>query len=142
MPELILTNVTLKGALALLILAAAVYSFISEKLPPDMTALLAIIALLLTGALTPAEAFADFSHPATISVAAVLALSAGIERTGALSFLARRLLAPAGHSELLLTIVIMSVIGGLSAFINNTAAVAIFNPVVLEVRRRQTTRQQ
>ena len=33
-------------------------------------------------------------HPATISVAAVLALSAGIERTGALSFLARRLLAP------------------------------------------------
>jgi di/tricarboxylate transporter len=80
MPELILTIVTLKGALTLLILAAAVYSFISEKLPPDMTALLAIIALLLTSVLTPPEAFAGFSHPATISVAAVLALSAGIER--------------------------------------------------------------
>ncbi len=136
MLELILTTVTLKGALALLILAAAVYSFVSEKLPPDVTALLAIIALLLTGVLTPAEAFAGFSHPATISVAAVLVLSAGIERTGALSFLARRLLAPIGHSELLLTIVIMFVIGGLSAFINNTAAVAIFIPVALEVCRR------
>jgi di/tricarboxylate transporter len=136
MPELILTSVTLKGAMTLLILVAAVYSFISEKLAPDVTALLAIIALLLTGVLTPAEAFAGFSHPATISVAAVLVLSAGIERTGALSFLARRLLAPIGHSELLLTIVIMLVIGGLSAFINNTAAVAIFIPVVLEVCRR------
>jgi di/tricarboxylate transporter len=86
MLELILPNVTLKGALALLILVAAVYSFISEKLPTDVTALLAIIALLLTGVLTPAEAFAGFSHPATISVAAVLVLSAGIERTGAHPF--------------------------------------------------------
>jgi di/tricarboxylate transporter len=136
MLDLILTSVTLNGALALLILLAAVYCFISEKLATDVTALLAIIALLLTGVLTPAEAFAGFSHPATISVAAVLVLSAGIERTGALSFLARRLLAPIGHSELLLTVVIMLVIGGLSAFINNTAAVAIFIPVVLEVCRR------
>ncbi len=136
MPELILTSITLKGALTLLILVAAIYSFISERLPPDVTALLVIIALLLTGVLTPLEAFAGFSHPATISVAAVLVLSAGIERTGALSFLARRILAPIGHSELLLTIVIMLVIGGMSAFINNTAAVAIFIPVVLEVCRR------
>ncbi len=136
MPDLILTSITLKGALTLLILVAAIYSFISERLPPDVTALLAIIALLLTGVLTPTEAFAGFSHPATVSVAAVLVLSAGIERTGVLSFLARRLLAPIGHSELLLTIVIMFVIGGLSAFINNTAAVAIFIPVVLEVCRR------
>jgi di/tricarboxylate transporter len=136
MPELILTSITLKGALTLFILFAAIYSFISEKLSPDVTALLAIIALLLTGVLTPADAFAGFSHPATVSVAAVLVLSAGIERTGALSFLARRLLAPIGGSELLLTVVIMFVIGGLSAFINNTAAVAIFIPVVLEVCRR------
>jgi hypothetical protein len=58
------------------ILIAAVYSFIGEKLAPDVTALLAILALLLTGVLTPAEAFAGFSHPAMISVAAVLAPSA------------------------------------------------------------------
>ncbi|MGH9766811.1 MAG: SLC13 family permease [Blastocatellia bacterium] len=136
MPDLALTSITLKGALTLLILIAAVYSFISEKLSPDVTALLAILALLLTGVLTPAEAFAGFSHPATISVAAVLVLSAGVERTGALSFLARRLLQPIGHSELLLTVAVVFVIGGISAFINNTAAVAIFIPVALEVCRR------
>lgn len=69
MPDIDLTTITLKGALTLLILIAAVYSFISEKLAPDVTALLAILALLLTGLLRPAEAFAGFSHPATISVA-------------------------------------------------------------------------
>jgi di/tricarboxylate transporter len=65
-----------------------------------------------------------------------LVLSAGIEKTGALSFLARRLLLPLGHSELLTTAAIMVSIGVLSAFINNTAAVAVFIPIVLEVCRR------
>jgi hypothetical protein len=60
----------------------------------------------------------------------------GIEKTGALSFLARRLLLPLGHSEILLTGSIMLLIGALSAFVNNTAAVAIFIPIVLEVCRR------
>jgi di/tricarboxylate transporter len=112
------------------------YGFVSERLAPDVTALLALLALLLTGVLTPYEAFSGFSHPATISVAAVLVLSAGVERTGALTYIARRLLTPIGNSELTLTVVIMVVIAAISAFINNTAAVAVFIPVVIEVCRR------
>jgi di/tricarboxylate transporter len=125
-----------KAIVTLLILGAAMYGFVSEKLAPDVTALLALLSLLLTGVLTPYEAFSGFSHPATISVAAVLVLSAGVERTGALTYIARRLLTPLGNSELTLTIVIMVTIGSISAFINNTAAVAIFIPVVMEVCRR------
>lgn len=123
-------------ALALLILAGAVWSFVRERISPDLTSLLALLALLLTGVLTPAEAFSGFSHPATVSVAAVLVLSAGLERTGALTFLARRVLAPVSRSEWLLTIAVMLVIGLVSAFINNTAAVAVFIPVVLQACRR------
>lgn len=136
MPEIAFNSETLKAVLTLVILAAALYGFVSERLAPDVTALLALLALLLTGVLTPAEAFSGFSHPATISVAAVLVLSAAIERTGALTFLARRLLAPLGQSELLFTVVIMLVISVLSAFVNNTAAVAVFIPVVVEACRR------
>ena len=128
--------VTIKAVVTLLILAAAMYGFVSERLAPDVTALLALLSLLLTGVLTPYEAFSGFSHPATISVAAVLVLSAGVERTGALTYIARRLLTPIGNSELTLTIVIMVVISAISAFINNTAAVAVFIPVVIEVCRR------
>ncbi len=127
---------TVKAVVTLLILAAAMYGFVSEKLAPDVTALLALLALLLTGVLTPYEAFSGFSHPATISVAAVLVLSAGVERTGALTYIARRLLTPLGNSELTLTVVIMLIISVLSAFVNNTAAVAVFIPVVIEVCRR------
>ena len=128
--------VTVKAVVTLLILAAAMYGFVSERLAPDVTALLALLALLLTGVLTPYEAFSGFSHPATISVAAVLVLSAGVERTGALTYIARRLLTPLGNSELTLTVVIMVIISLLSAFVNNTAAVAVFIPVVIEVCNR------
>ncbi len=128
--------VTLKAVVTLLILAATMYGFVSERLAPDVTALLALLALLLTGVLTPYEAFSGFSHPATISVAAVLVLSAGVERTGALTYIARRLLTPIGNSELTLTVVIMVIISSISAFVNNTAAVAVFIPVVIEVCRR------
>ena len=131
-----LDTATIKAVVTLLILAAAMYGFVSERFPPDVTALLALLSLLLTGILTPYEAFSGFSHPATISVAAVLVLSAGVERTGALTFIARRLLTPFGNSELSLTAVIMVIIGAISAFINNTAAVAVFIPVVIEVCRR------
>jgi di/tricarboxylate transporter len=136
MPDLAFNSATLKAAVTMLILLLAIYNFVREKIPPDLTALLALLALLITGILKPEEAFSGFSHPATVSVAAVLVLSAAIERTGGLTLVARRVLAPLGRSELLLTTVIMLVIGSISAFINNTAAVAIFIPIVLEVCRR------
>ncbi len=127
---------TLRIGLTLLITVSAIYSFVSERISPDVTALLAILALLITGILTPIEAFSGFSHPATVTVASVLVLSAAIERTGALSYVARHLLTPFVNSELLFTAIIMGVIGVISAFVNNTAAVAIFIPVVLEVCSR------
>ncbi len=127
---------TIKIAVTLLILAAAIYGFVSERLAPDLTALLALLALLLTGVLNPYEAFSGFSHPATISVAAVLVLSAAVERTGALTYIARRLLTPIGNSEFTLTVIIILIISTLSAFVNNTAAVAVFIPVLMEVCRR------
>ena len=136
MSDFSINTETIKAVLTLLILIVTIYSFIREHVSPDVTALLAILALMLTGILTPEEAFSGFSHPAAVSVAAVLVLSAAIERTGALTFVARRVLAPLGRSEFLLTLTIMLAIGGLSAFINNTAAVAIFIPVVLETCRQ------
>ncbi|MGQ0761067.1 MAG: SLC13 family permease [Acidobacteriota bacterium] len=136
MREFLFRPDALKAIATVLILLAAVYGFVSERIPPDLVSLLALLALLVLGILSPGEAFSGFSHPATISVAAVLVLSAGIERTGLLSFVARRVLEPLGKSEVLLTLLIMLVIAFLSALINNTAAVAVFIPVVIEVCRR------
>lgn len=139
MIELALTDgaiESIRAAVTFAILAGTIYGFVSEKIPPDIVSVLSILALILTRILTPAEAFSGLSHPATISLAAVLVLSFALERTGMLTILARRVLSPLGRSEWLLTAVVMLVIGGLSAFINNTAAVAIFIPVVMETCRR------
>jgi di/tricarboxylate transporter len=131
MPE-DLVEISWKSVVTLAILTAAIYGFISEKVGPDLTAFLALLALLLTGILSPLEAFSGFSHPATVSVAAMLVLSAGVERSGALEFVARRVLTRLGRSELVFTIVTMLVIAGISAFVNNTAAVAIFIPTIVQ----------
>ena len=55
--EALLAGVSWKAVGTLAILAAAIYGFISEKFGPDVTAFLALLALLLTGILTPGEAF-------------------------------------------------------------------------------------
>lgn len=126
--------------IVLVTMAGAIYAFAREKFSPDVTALLILLVLVITGVLTPAEGFSGFSHPATISVAAVLVLSASLERAGAFDLLARRVLSHIGHSELLFSIVLMVTVGALSAFINNTAAVAIFLPIALETCRRTGAR--
>jgi di/tricarboxylate transporter len=126
--------------IVVLTLLGAMVAFIRERFSPDVTALLTLLVLVITGVLTPAEGFAGFSHPATITVAAVLVLSASLERTGAFDMLARRVLSRMGRSEWVLGLVLMMTVGVLSAFINNTAAVAVFLPIVLQTCRRTGAR--
>lgn len=133
-------SATLHVAIVLATFLLAMYAFIRETFTPDVTALLVLLVLVISGVLTPQEGFAGFSHPATISVAAVLVLSGSLERSGAFEFLARRVLSRIGRSESVFALVLMCTVGLLSAFINNTAAVAVFLPLVLETCRRTGAR--
>lgn len=120
---------TLDALLTLLLIAGAVALFVSERLPADVVALLVLASVLVLGLVTPAEALSGFSSEATITVAAMFVLSAGLQATGALRALGR--LIARVHHPLLLTLLVMLLVGGLSAFVNNTAAVAVFLPLVL-----------
>jgi di/tricarboxylate transporter len=115
--------------LTLCVLTGAVILFVSEKLPVDVVAILVLSSLLLFGVVTPGEALSGFSSPATITVAAMFVLSAGLQRSGVLRGLGewlRRVESPG-----LMTLVMMAIVAFSSAFINNTAIVAIFLPLVL-----------
>jgi len=116
--------------LVFVILVAAVALFATEKLPVDQVALLVLGALLLFGLVTPAEGISGLSNPATVTVAAMFVLSAGLQKTGAVSALGA-LLVHWGGNHFLLLLLLMGGIGLVSAFINNTAAVAVFLPLVL-----------
>lgn len=126
---------TFEIILVLVILAGAVACFATERLPVDLVALLVLSALLGSGILTPEQAVSGFSNPATVTVAAMFVLSAGLARTGAVNLLGRRLarVGRLGFRPALLAL--MALIGAVSAFINNTAAVAIFLPIVIGLAR-------
>lgn len=126
---------TFEIILVLAILTGAVACFATERLPVDLVALLVLSALLVSRVLSPQEAISGFSNTATVTVAAMFVLSAGLARTGVVNLLGRRL-AKVGRLGLLPTLIaLMILIGVVSAFINNTAAVAIFLPIVLGLAR-------
>ena len=115
--------------LTLAVLAGAVYLFVTEKLPVDVVALLVLASVLVLGLVTPGEALSGFSSQATITVAAMFVLSAGLQRSGALQGLAEMLARI--RSGWLFALVMMGTIAAVSGFINNTAAVAVFIPLVM-----------
>ena len=134
---------TVEILLVLLITAGAVWLFVTEKFRADLAALMVLGALVLVGLLqrlvswirpehwiTPEEGISGFSNPATITVAAMFVLSAGLQKTGAVAFAARGLKRLTGFPSVLL-LVMMLTVGVVSAFINNTAAVAVFLPLAL-----------
>lgn len=126
---------TFEIVLVLAILAGAVVCFATELLPVDLVALLVLSALLGSGILAPEQAVSGFSNTATVTVAAMFVLSAGLARTGVVSLLGQRLAAVGRRGLRPTLIALMALIGLVSAFINNTAAVAIFLPIVLGLAR-------
>ncbi len=126
---------TFEIILVLAILFGAVACFATERLPVDLVALLVLSVLLASRVLTPEQAVSGFSNTATVTVAAMFVLSAGLARTGVVSLLGQRL-AVVGRLGLRPTLIaLMALVGLVSAFINNTAAVAIFLPIVLGLAR-------
>ena len=123
----------------LVLTICAVVLFVTEKFSTDVVAILVMIALLVTGILTPAEGLAGFANTATVTVGAMFVLSAGVFRSGAVNFVSRALGRLARHSSGLTLLVLMVGVGVLSSFLNNTAAVAILIPVVIVVARRADT---
>src|SRR5690606_30177436 len=115
--------------LTLAVLAGAVYLFVTEKLPADVVALLVLASLMVLGLVSPGEARSGFSSQATITVAAMFVLSAGLQRSGALQGLGELL--SRIRSGWLLALVMMSLIALVSGFVNNTAALAVLLPLVL-----------
>jgi di/tricarboxylate transporter len=121
--------------LLLAILAIALVLFISERLRADLVAMLVLLALALTGLLSPAEVFSGFSNPAVITVGAMFVMSAAAARTGIAAHLGRLIRAIAGGREWALILVIMLTVAAISAFINNVGAVALLLPGVMELGR-------
>jgi len=112
------------------ILAAALILFLTDRLPADLVALLVVVALGVTGVLTPQEAFSGFSRSAVITIIAIFVLSEALQRTGVTDQVGNLLLKVGSHSENRLIVTVMLAGSFLSLFMNNVAAAAVLLPAV------------
>jgi di/tricarboxylate transporter len=127
---------TTEIALTLSIIAVAIVLFATEKLRVDVIALLVLLAVALTGLVSPEEAFAGFANPAVITVWAVYIVSGALFKTGVADILGQGILRLAGTSQLRLIGVIMLTCGVMSGFMNNVGATAMLLPAVVGISRR------
>ncbi len=125
--------------LILFILLVSVVLLVSEWIPMEVTALLALGAVALTGLVSPAEALSGFSSPAVVTVWAVFILSGGLTQTGVANVIGRVVLKMAGRREPVMIAVIMGSAGVMSALMNNVAVAALMLPVVMDIARQTDT---
>src|SRR6185369_9620729 len=111
-----------------IILAAALVLFLWNRIPADLVALLVVVALGVTGVLTPQETFSGFSRSAVITIMAIFILTEALQRTGVAEQVGNILQKLGGGSELRLVIAVMVAGAFLSLFMNNIAAAAVLLP--------------
>ena len=120
---------TLEIALVLGVAFIAILLFATEKLRIDAVALLVLSSLAILGLVNPGEALSGFSNQATITVAAMFILAAGLQNSGALSGIGRLL--GKANSPFLFLVVLFGILAVVAPFVNNTAIVAVFMPLVM-----------
>lgn len=119
--------------LVFIIVAIAFILFTTDYISFDLSALIILVLLIISGILDLKEGLAGFSHPATLTVTFMFVLSEGIRGTGVLrtigNYFAKKIMQNYWYG--LAQMLIFISFG--SAFINNTAIVVIFIPVVIRI---------
>jgi di/tricarboxylate transporter len=123
------------------IILVALVLFAAEPVPIDITAIGIMVALMVLGTagpvnlteISPADGTSGFASSATLTVLAMFVLSAGVQRTGIIQLLGRRIARITRDSLSRQLGATMSLVGPISGFINNTAAVAILLPMVTDL---------
>jgi di/tricarboxylate transporter len=123
------------AAVLLLTLAAAIL-FATQVLRVDVVAILILVTLAVSGLLSPEDALSGFSNSATATVAAMFIMAGALKSTGVTERIAAALGGAARRSPFLLYPSLLVLAAIVSGFINNTAAVAVFIPVVLGLIRK------
>ena len=123
-------------AIVLGIISLMFFLFVKEIFPLDVTALLVLAIFLVFGHLTIEDAISGFSNQAVITIAVLFVLSHALQKSGILEYGVVRLNKLTERSKLLgLTVFLISVAFA-SAFVNNTAIVAIFIPITIRLAKK------
>jgi di/tricarboxylate transporter len=123
--------------LSLLVLAVALFA--TRALPVDLVTIFLLLALVLTGILDTAQAFAGFSSQIIIILGSIFVINGALLEGRVLDIVSTWLLRVAGGSTNKLLLTTMSVVSGLSGFMNNTAVTSLFIGPTMSVARKLKT---
>lgn len=135
-------TVSVGTLLVFIIIFVALILFVTEPVPIDVTALGIMVTLMVLGrwtGITPSEGVSGFANDATITILAMMILSEGIRRTGAIQRIESTVSSLSGESTRKQLGATVSLVGPLSAVINNTAAVAMLLPMVSDLAHENKT---
>lgn len=125
----------LSQLLFLLILAGALYLFVSERLRVDVTAMITLLALVVTGVLDSRQALSGFASEPAIIVAAVFVISGGLAATGITERIGQWIGQVGGGTETRAVAVIMPVVAALSSFTHHVMVTAMMLPIITRLAK-------
>jgi di/tricarboxylate transporter len=114
---------------------AAITLLVLEKVPLSVVGVGLVVLTTAFGIIDAQEAIAGFANPAVVTIAALYVVGEGFLRTGAASILADRILHGTRGTELTVLLLVTTMAGVLSAFVNNTLVVVTFLPVIITICR-------
>ncbi len=129
-------NMTTQEIITFTILGAAILMLLSDRIRPDLVALLVMLSLGLTRVLTVQDTFSGFSRSAVITILAIFILAEGLQRSGVTDRLGTWLLHLTKGSEIQLVLSVTLTGAILSLFMNNIAAAAVLLPAVMDASRK------
>jgi di/tricarboxylate transporter len=126
----------MEAAIVIGLLIVAVILFATEKISVDLVTLGLLCVLVLSGILTVNEAFAGFGNEVIIMLGAIFVIGAALRETGVLDSLGHVLARTTGGHHGRIVAGMMTTVGGISAFMNNTTVTAMFLGPVIGLARR------
>ena len=127
---------TLEIAIVLGVITLMFILFVMELFPLDVTALSILAVVLVLGYISPEEAISGFANPAVITIALLFVLSHALQKSGILEYMVIRLNKLTERSRFLGLFVFLILVALASAFVNNTAIVAIFIPLTIRLAQK------
>ena len=125
----------------LAVLVVAFLLFVTGWLEPDLIAMLVLVGLVLSRVIDPGDAFRGFSSFAVITIAGLMVIGFGLEKTGVVAWVARRLgrIIRERYNRLLL--LNTAIPGLLSGIVNIVASASFFIPVILRLCKQMRVSQ-
>ncbi len=129
-------TLTTQMVLVLAMIAVAVFLFIVEWVRVDVVAILIMVTLPLLHLVSPKEAFIGLSSNAVVSIIAVIIIGAGLDRTGLINRLVQPIIRIAGRSQSRVIVAISLTVAGISSFMQNIGAAALFLPAIQRISKQ------